>query len=76
MDFNGIKCKVMHISKKKISSATNRNYTLDDRELKGVPFITDLDIIPSNNMDKTHKSNCNEGQQDPWSRQKSMQRNA
>ena len=25
MDFNGIKCKVMHISKKKISSATNRN---------------------------------------------------
>ena len=32
MDFNGIKCKVMHTSTKKISSATNRSYTLDDRE--------------------------------------------
>ena len=50
MDFNGIKCKVMHISKKKISSATNRNYTLDDRELESVPYITDLGIIVSNNM--------------------------
>ena len=27
VDFNVIKCKVMHISKKKISSATNRNHT-------------------------------------------------
>ena len=51
MDFNGIKCKVMHISgKKKISSATNRNYTLEDCELESVPYITDLGIIVSNNM--------------------------
>ena len=34
----------------KISSATNRNYTLDDRELESVPYITDLCIIVSNNM--------------------------
>ena len=50
MDFNGIKCKVMHIAKKKISSATKRNYTLDDLELENVPYITDLGIIVSNNM--------------------------
>ena len=52
MDFNGIKCKVMHISKKKISSATNRHYTLDDRELESVPYITELGIIVSNNMSR------------------------
>ena len=50
MDFNRIKYKVTHISKKKISSATNRNYTLDDRELESVPYNTDPGIIMSNNM--------------------------
>ena len=51
-DFIGIKCKVMHISKKKTPSATNRNYTLDGRRLESVPFITDLGIV-SNNMSWT-----------------------
>ena len=60
MDFNGIKCKVMYISKKKISSATNRNYTLDDRELESVPYITNLGIIVSNNMSwNTVPARCN-----------------
>ena len=76
MDFNEIKCKVMHISKKKISSATNRSYTLDDRELESVLYITDLGIIVSNNMswNRHIEETVCEGQQDPWSTQKSLQR--
>ena len=76
MDFNGIKCKVMYISKKKISSATNTNYTLDDRELESVPYITDLGIIVSNNMswNRHIEEIVMRANRTTWSTQKSLQR--
>ena len=50
MDFNRIKYKVTHISKKKISSATNRTIHLTIENLKAFHTNTDPGIIVSNNM--------------------------
>ena len=44
MDFNGTKCNVLQISRKKTPMTSNRSYTLDGHQLECVPSINDLGI--------------------------------
>ncbi len=50
LDFNSRKCKVLHISKKKSTRETNRNYSLGDQPIERVSSFVDLGITISHNL--------------------------
>ena len=50
LDFNARKCKVLHISKKRLTREMNRNYSLGDQPIECVPSFVDLGITISHNL--------------------------
>ena len=50
MTFNPSKCKVMHMSRKKICSSASLQYHLNDKPLESVTHISDLGVIVSKDL--------------------------
>jgi hypothetical protein len=50
MTFNPSKCKVMHMSRKKVCSSASLQYHLNDKPLESVTNISDLGVIVSKDL--------------------------
>ena len=50
MTFNPSKCKVMHMSRKKVCSSASLQYHLNDKPLESVTHISDLGVIVSKDL--------------------------
>ena len=50
MTFNPSKCKVMHMSRKKVCSSASLQYHLNDKPLESVRHISDLGVIVSKDL--------------------------